>query len=181
MSWVTWVTAGDCLLETPGHSSTPQGTEDRSPGSKESARCCGRSALHTHCATRAKVIIAVAQKQRLDFSIPKNSQFVMKMSRQKALVCLFSSQKNSQRREKLNPVNFLTSCNTKHTMHVVGSTWYFAKSSCWMFFTQFSLSACDLTFQMFPSLVFMNVYFMRSALLRFFPCYFSSLLETGFQ
>lgn len=61
-----------------------------------------------------------------------------------------------QRREKLNHVAFLTSCDTKHTVHLVGRAWYLAKSGTWMSATQLSLSVCDLTFQVSPSLVFTN-------------------------
>lgn len=88
----------------------------------------------------------------------------------------------SQRRKKLNPSDFLTSCDTKHTVHLVGSTWYFAKSGPWIYATQYSLSACDLTFQIFPSLVFMNTLFYEICLTsQLFPWYFCSLLGTGFQ
>lgn len=64
---VSWVAPGDRLLETPDHLSTPRGPEDGSPGSEVSARRCGRCALRTHCATRAKGVIAAAQEQRFDF------------------------------------------------------------------------------------------------------------------
>jgi len=115
-------------------------------------------------------------------NVLNNSKFVMEDVEVSGFGLLVLITRISERREKLNPVDFLTSCDTKHTACLVGSAWYFAKSGPWVYATQFSLSACDLTFQIFTSLVFMNTSFYKICLVsQFFPCYFCSLLGTGFQ
>lgn len=70
----------------------------------------------------------------------------------------------SQRGGKLNPADFLVGWNTKRAAHLVGGAQCFAKSGPWMYAIQFSLSACDLTFQIFTSLVFMNTLFYELCL-----------------